>query len=445
MPGPRAIRWVMPIGAVVLFALASEGLVRLIGPEIAIPGDEQRFRADQRNHRAVLYHERDDAFGWRLVRNQLVRAWVDDGTAPSAASPEPPPMRTNREGFRGRDFEITKRPGVTRILVAGDSNAMGFGVPRDERIYSSGVEQLLNRHLGPHGVEIEVVNLGIDGYSSHQTRLLLEHYAPLMEPDVVCVQVGFNDHWLAAIEDAAQVYRRPWILNALEQSHAYRWLRRQVLSASGANRQRRDPVARVAPEAYEKNIGAIADLCRDLGATLHLLTTPPNPDVPFVISEVPVMVGGERMWMTEREWFHRELENGGVSAPYPVDDPRCLPIVEAAIAKHPDWATLHFMRSKYLLARGDREAALKALRTSLSLDAERVRVRGYMDRLREVALTRPHVSLVDVEVALDRWAEANGVANVGELYFDFVHLAERGHVAIATELASQIGAQLVAR
>ncbi len=443
MTRSMALRWLVAAGSIAFFAIACEGLVRLIDPEIALPGDERRFRFDQRHQRSVLYHERDDELGWRLVRNQLVRSAVvpEDGSSAEAAT-ETPPMRTNREGFRGPDFEIQKGPGVFRVLVAGDSNAMGFGVAHDDRIYSAGLEYLLDRRVASDGIRVEVVNLGVDGFSSHQVRLVLQRYAPAMEPDAVCVQVGFNDMCLAPLADADQRYARPRLLNVLERSHAYRWLRRRILLVAGTRGADRDPVPRVSPEQHQANVAAIAELCRDVGAPLYLLTTPPKPDIPVVLNEVPIEENGVRIWMTQSAWLDRELERAGVPSPRPPDDPRCLSVVEDAIARHPDWAMLHFMHSRFLLAAGDRDGAIAAHRQAMSHDTQRAQLRGYMDRQLRVAESHPHVTQVDVGAAIDRWVRENRITTAGELYFDFVHLGERGHAVIATELASRLEATI---
>lgn len=69
-------------------------------------------------------------------------------------------MRTNRDGYRGRDYERPKPAGVFRIRVLGDSFTMGLGVP-EEQIYTN----LLERSLNSNGSETryEVIYLARSG------------------------------------------------------------------------------------------------------------------------------------------------------------------------------------------------------------------------------------------------------------------------------------------
>jgi lysophospholipase L1-like esterase len=56
------------------------------------------------------------------------------------------------------------------------------------------LERLLANDFRPAGWErVEVLNLGVGGYTSHEVLLTLEHYALPLKPDVVLFQCGFND------------------------------------------------------------------------------------------------------------------------------------------------------------------------------------------------------------------------------------------------------------
>src|SRR5262245_64249912 len=85
--------------------------------------------------------------------------------------------RNNSAGFRGRDYEKPKPPGVFRIVIAGDSVTMGSGVEDDEA-YPALLERALEARHEPR--RYEVLNLGLIGLNIHQVmarlRVLGHHY-----------------------------------------------------------------------------------------------------------------------------------------------------------------------------------------------------------------------------------------------------------------------------
>ena len=54
--------------------------------------------------------------------------------------------RTNSAGVRGPEFSPRVPRGTFRIVLAGDSIAMGHGIEEDER-YSAVLERILQEHL----------------------------------------------------------------------------------------------------------------------------------------------------------------------------------------------------------------------------------------------------------------------------------------------------------
>ena len=100
-----------------------------------------------------------------------------------------PPQQAgvNSFGFAGDEVQHPKPEGLCRLLFLGDS-VPGQGYPTI-------VEQLLNQ-VQPQQL-VESVNLALAGYSSHQGRAVVQKYGRLVDPDVVVVSYGWNDHWLA--------------------------------------------------------------------------------------------------------------------------------------------------------------------------------------------------------------------------------------------------------
>lgn len=100
----------------------------------------------------------------------------------------------NNEGFRGPNYSKEKPKNTYRILALGDSTVLGFSTPFD-----STWEELLKKDLerrfagASRPLTIEVINTGIGGYQSWQALARLQLRAIAYKPDLVIVDVGWND------------------------------------------------------------------------------------------------------------------------------------------------------------------------------------------------------------------------------------------------------------
>jgi len=114
----------------------------------------------------------------------------------------------NRLGLRdARGFE-SKREGISRVLVLGDSVAWGGVTLRDDKLFAS----LLERGL----LETEVVNAGVNGYSIQQMVALYESRLKVLAPDVIVVYCIIGDFLRPPITDlagnsAAFPTKGPWL------------------------------------------------------------------------------------------------------------------------------------------------------------------------------------------------------------------------------------------
>lgn len=95
---------------------------------------------------------------------------------------------TNALGFRDREREARKAPGVLRIVVLGDSVTLGHGVAVAER-FTERLEVL----LGQHGRRVEVVNLGQRQYTTAQEAAVFETIGSALAPDLLIIAYVLND------------------------------------------------------------------------------------------------------------------------------------------------------------------------------------------------------------------------------------------------------------
>ena len=152
------------IGLAVTFVLLEFVLVWVIPPPLV-------WRHPQPLHRA------DEKLGWTMVPNQ--HAFTIDK-----------PVVINSLGFRSPELSPRKDPRALRIMCLGDSQTFGFGVAQDET-YPARLGALLARAMGDRPVEI--VNAGVQVYSTEQEVDQLEQFAPQFEPDVVTLGFYIND------------------------------------------------------------------------------------------------------------------------------------------------------------------------------------------------------------------------------------------------------------
>lgn len=151
-----------------------------------------------------------------------------------------------RPGFKGsagladREFDaagyfavdsrqITDSAGRKRVVFLGDSNTFGFGTPTADSFV-----EVADRLLP----DVDMINLGVIGYSSYQGHLTLEKHLPLLKPDLVVVSFNFNDRRYVAPPDevdSQQEFQRVYrasestlaaTVRALNTSYLYRGLGR---------------------------------------------------------------------------------------------------------------------------------------------------------------------------------------------------------------------------
>lgn len=98
-------------------------------------------------------------------------------------------IRVNQLGYRGSEISQEKPRGVFRIVAIGDSNT--FGLAGESCPYPVQLETILN--AGGGAQKFQVINAGVEGYSSIYALRLLETRIKDLEPDVVMIYVGWND------------------------------------------------------------------------------------------------------------------------------------------------------------------------------------------------------------------------------------------------------------
>jgi lysophospholipase L1-like esterase len=201
----------------------------------------------------------------------------------------PPPAReksrwqvhTNSRGFRTPEFADVAAPGAVRIAVLGDSSTFGWGVDAADT-YPAQLGPALAKRWGVDPSRVEILNLGVPGYSTFQGRVLLERVALGYQPDAVVWSYLSNDGAMTGESDQATYAQRVGasgaLLEALHHSRAFEameaWI--AVLRARwrpAAAPSPYDPEQRNVPSYKAAGINVIAavTLAREAGIPIVLL------------------------------------------------------------------------------------------------------------------------------------------------------------------------------
>jgi len=158
------------IGWAFVFFLLVEGYVRFVAD------DGMQFDLEMWKYaRDVKQVSRDPLIGHEHAPNrQAVLMGVD--------------FKTNSRGLRDREFSNERMPGVTRILMLGDSLTVGWGTAYED-IFSKRLEAM----FAAKGIKAEVINTGVGNYNTIQEvqYFLKEGYK--YRPDIVVLNFFVND------------------------------------------------------------------------------------------------------------------------------------------------------------------------------------------------------------------------------------------------------------
>ena len=93
----------------------------------------------------------------------------------------------NSLGFRTPEIEVPKPAGTRRIVILGDSQTESYTVSDDETY-----AHLLEAELAER-FPVQVISLGVGGYSTDQELLSYLQYGAQYQPDLVLLQFSTND------------------------------------------------------------------------------------------------------------------------------------------------------------------------------------------------------------------------------------------------------------
>lgn len=181
----------------------------------------------------------------------------------------------NSMGFREREVDPKKKHGTIRVVCMGDS-ITGQGRP--------GYSQYLHERLtnNPPTVQTwEAFNIGVHGYSALQGLRQFQKTGRQLEPDIVTLYFGWNDHWMSPSPDRQLMglEMRPFagrIFEVLQKKHFFKFFifTLNPIQHLAKRQHEGQRVLRVPPEEYRSAMKAFIREIRAAGAIPVIITAP---------------------------------------------------------------------------------------------------------------------------------------------------------------------------
>lgn len=184
MAGIAGANMILLLGLV----LAIEGGLRVFGISLpSLPTPETPDRALWR---------RDPNLGWSLRPHAV-------GIIP-LGGPDRGLIRVNALGLRGPEVAPAKSQRTLRVLALGDSYVLGVGVD-EPHLFTSQLQSILSTER-----VVDVVNMGVNGYSTDQQLLQFEGLGSRLAPDVVILFACDNDFDAIQEDFVYRAYYKPY-------------------------------------------------------------------------------------------------------------------------------------------------------------------------------------------------------------------------------------------
>ncbi len=427
-PTTRGQKIFLPLISILILLVLLEGGTSLL---IKTGTDESaggvRFEVNEVwNHGGNSFHKPDQDLFW------VARPGFSGGE-----------IRINQLGFRGEDVS-TKRPGVCRIVLLGNSVTFGYGVSETET-YASVLNQFLNQRLDQlthAGIEsIEVINAGTVGYTSWQGRQLFDKSIRSLKPDLVVASYGYNDHHSAQISDVEKSAgsNLNTLLAEFRRTSLYKYVHR--LRGNQDPRLRQKPVPRVSLSEFTNNLLAIESGAAEIGAECVFITPALREGKPLVENFCPVDFSDQRVWMRQidfaigslgleykDELLEHFVKNRSIDS-FCAQDQNAAALIELT-SQYPDLPIFHYLLAQCCRVKGVTEGYAPEMAAASHLDLERAEMTAYHETLRDLSRSG-QLQLLDIADTFSRSAEDS-------LFIDVIHPTPKGHQLIARMLGERI-------
>jgi len=191
-------------------------------------------------------------------------------------------MPINSMGFREREVDPQKKPGTIRIICMGDS-CTAQGKPG----YAGYLHNILS-YAAPDTNQWEAFNMAVYGYSALQGLRLFQRSGAELQPDIVTIYFGWNDHWRHEQTDRERMGWRLGsvsgrLIDRLQKKRIFMFLLWAIKPPAAKERQRTGTGYRVPEVEYEQVLTEFVEEVKRVGALPILITAPRRSLVPAVV------------------------------------------------------------------------------------------------------------------------------------------------------------------
>ena len=206
----------------------------------------------------------------------------------------------NSHGFRAPEW-TPKGRGTIRVVAVGGSTTYGIFSRDGKNIWPAFLAERLNAAGAP---AVEVINLGVTGYTLFEIVGVMAMMVPDLEPDIVLLNAGVNDAFSASYPDEGgrdnTFFRFSWKVRQLPEfaklcmrkSYTLRVLGYLTMSLNAYlpgdlmtamqyphpdDEESRRNAADASGKYFRRNLKTVVSLAKNSGAATVLLTQPLNP------------------------------------------------------------------------------------------------------------------------------------------------------------------------
>ncbi len=417
---------VMPFAFTILFFLLLELI--LAGINLVIPLDIITHRVAVRHSKFIINLEygryahfyRDPDLFWRMKCN-----WGEDG------------LRVNSLGFRGPETTVDKSEDVIRIICLGNSCTFASDVEDFSRIYTTRLWSMLTEKYPQK--HFEVINAGVDGYSTHQILQYWNKKIVTLDPDIITIYAAFNDLVYAPLKKDREIELSGLfcsISNLLFSSRVIRTLNAVIaliIKTVNSNElvtnfnAEKGILRRVEPDEYADNLSELYESATQKNVNVVFITSPYWKPLPICILPYPNKVVNKDKLKVH--WVVQDQIGKGWG-----DRLRSIEDYEAELDKAislmkewPEWPAPHYKAAMCYQKLGEFSIAKKHFAAAESLDVTRHDLEAYNQIMKDLS-QKFDIPLVDCEEIFCRGT------NVDLFIGDGIHPNADGHALIAEEL-----------
>ena len=206
----------------------------------------------------------------------------------------------NSQGFRAPEWKIKDRESI-RIVAVGGSTTYGIFSRDRKNTWPAFLEQRLTAGGAP---AVDLINLGVTGYTLFEIMGVMAMTVPDLEPDIVLISAGANDAFSACYPDEGgrdnTLFRFSWSVRQLPEfakvcmrkSYTLRVLGYLTMSLNAYlpgdlmiamqyphpdDKESLRNAANASGKYFRRNLRTVVSLAKSIGATTVLFTQPLNP------------------------------------------------------------------------------------------------------------------------------------------------------------------------